>query len=153
MEKKKSYSKPFMVLENFNPEEYIGACLQQVSELPPGEYRIGWCIRDATGEGRETAVSADGKRTGYFLQAPTGFSAGQNINDLVAETINSSGNTVACKNYPDYQWYDYPYSGGSGQLTKGDQIIFNGIRFTLEGNDYSTLAVPSSAIFSVSGHS
>ena len=155
MEKKKNYSKPWMKMERFVGNEYISACYQQVSssDLPPGDYRVGWCIRDATGQNLEFAQTEDGSRTGWFLAAPWGFSAGKNITDLVAGTTNSAGNTVTCVNYPDYQWYDYPYSGGSGQLTKGDQIIYNGNAFTLDGNNYSTVAVPSSAIFSVSGHS
>ena len=154
MQKSKDYSKPWMKVECFVSNEYISACYQQVSSLPPGDYRIGWCIRDATGTGLETAVAGDGSRTGYFLKAPDGFKADHDITELIANTTNSAGNTVTCHDYPAYQWYDQnSYSGGSGKLTKGDQIIYDGKRFTLDGGDYSTLAVPSSAIFSVSGHS
>ncbi len=152
---KENWICPDVQVQEFAPQEYVNACYEQVSTLPPGDYRIGWCIRDATGSNLESAQTEDGSRTGYFLQAPSGFEAGKNILDLVQDTQNSAGNTVVCTHYPNYQWYDSRQSGnaGSGSLTKGDQIIYDGKSFTLDGSSYSTLAVPSSAIFSVTGHS
>lgn len=152
---KMKWGNPMIEIQQFAPQEFVAVCYQQVSNLPPGDYRIGWCIRDATGTSLEAAVAEDGVRTGYFLQAPSGFEAGKNIQDLVVETTNSAGNTVTCTHYPEYQWFDSQQSGnaGSGSLTKGDQIIYNGNHFTLDGSSYSALATPSSAIFTVSGHS
>ena len=152
---KRNWVSPVRGVQRFTPQEFVAACYEQTSTLPAGDYRVGWCIRDATGSGLETATTEDGSRTGYFLEAPSGFSAGLNITNLVDDTSNSAGNTVTCANYPAYQWYDSVQSGyaGSGSLTKGDQIIYNGNAFTLDGGSYSTLAVPSSAIFSVTNHS
>lgn len=151
---KRNWVSPVSGVQRFTPQEYVAVCYDQVSTLPPGDYRIGWCIREATGSNLERAYAGENHdKEGWFLQAPEGFPADQNIEALVEGTTNSRGNTVTCVNYPAYQWYDYNSNDGSGRLTKGDKIIYDGKSFTLDGSNYSTLAVPSSAIFSVSGHS
>ena len=150
---KKTYSKPVMVAELFEPQNYIAACMDQVSTLPPGDYRIGWCIRDATGSNLERAYAGTNQdKEGWFLAAPEGFTAGQNIEDIIDTSKSQPGSWVETY-YSGYEWYDLNYSGATGRLTKGDKIRFNGAEFTLDGNSYTALAVPASAIFSVTNHS
>lgn len=149
------WGNPLVEVQQFTPQEFVAVCYEQVdaSALAPGEYKLGWCIREATGSNLEAAVASDGERTGYFLQAPYGFEAGQEITALIAETTPQTGQFVQCHNYPDYAWLDSYHQDGIGRLTKGDQIKLNGNTFTLDGSSYSVVAHPSSAIFRVTGHS
>lgn len=152
---KENWICPDAKMQRFAPQKYVAVCMEQETTLPPGEYKLGWCIRDATGSNLIYA-QADEHRDGWFLEAPSGYTAGQPLSDITKDITSTPGSFVET-NYPNYLWLDL-YNAGRGYLSAGDKIQLttsNGDvqTFTVTGNSDTVLAEPKASYFSVTNHS
>lgn len=152
---KENWICPDVQVQQFAPQEFVAVCMEQETTLPAGDYKLGWCIRDATGSNLIYA-QADEHRDGWFLEAPYGYVAGQPLSDITDGITSNPGSFVET-NYVNYLWLDLN-NGGRGYLSAGDQIRLttsNGDvqTFTVTGNSVTVLAEPKAAYFSVTNHS